>query len=233
MAFDALTVLRGKYGDSYVNLETSEVVAVALAANSDGACVVDLKKTGKKGLAAVLVCPTRAALDYEDTLTVTIEESDHLDRGWETVMAFPVIYAFLMKLKVKCTTAYIPSDIGKAAVEATSLDAGLLVSYGAELEAADGIGYIVVRQDDVDSLFNNTDAAISTTGGTGAATEVGVAEKGFIPDGGSDYEPGTPGTYVRRFTSNKRYIRGKYVASATSNFGKVQCLIGDDQLDRL
>ena len=70
---------------------TTDTAATSTTRNADGAVVLDIKKTGTKGLVAVMVCPT-APTTYADTLTGLIQHSNHISTGWETVASFPVLY---------------------------------------------------------------------------------------------------------------------------------------------
>lgn len=226
MPFDALTILRGLNNAAtpvLVNLDKDEVQAVVVTPNADGAYVVDLKKTAKKGLAIVMVLPTEP-VDYGHTLTTLIEESDHLERNWQTLVTFPVINALMRKIKLTATTAFEDTDIGKTITKDTSLDAGVILKIDQALFTEGGVGEILLSMVDAADLFTlDANVGLTTNGvGAGDLLASGIA----VP---------TKGVYIRRIVSSKRYIRGKYTTTvdAGANFGKVQVLVGDDQLDRL
>lgn len=224
MPFDANLVLRGEYGGTLVDLDESDAVCTALTMNDDGNIVVDLKKTGKKGLAAVVICTEAAdSAAYTDRATLSIEESDELDRNWQTAVTFPVLINFLRTIHVTATTGFVVGDIGQLITEETSTDTGLLISFDEALKTASGIGELLVEMVDSGDVFGADLAKTETSSGTGRSTKRLVTT---VPD------QMMPGIYVRRFTTNKRYLRfnGETVADS---IGKVWVLIGDDVLDTL
>jgi len=213
MPFDENLILRGKYTTAVIDLEPTEAVAVSLTVNSDGAKCLDLKETGAKGMAAVLTVPAEPTT-YADILTAIIEASDHLDRNWATVADFPVLNALMRKIKLTATTAFVASDIGKTITKDTSLDAGVILTIDEALFTEGGSGYILLSMIDSADLFT-LDANVGlTTDGTGAGdlTASGLA----VP---------TVGESIVRFTTDKRYVRGKYTVSTGGNFGKVEVLL--------
>lgn len=213
MAFDELGILRGKYTTAVIDLEPTEAAAVSLTVNSDGAKCLDIRQTGAKGLAAVMVVPAEATT-YADTLTAIIEASNALDRGWETIAAFPVLHALMRKIKVIATTAFVAADIAQNIVEGTTSGAGLLLAFDDALLAIDGVGYCLFSMIDSADLFDSLTETV-TSAGTGVGTEQG--ELGLVVP--------VVGVSIARFATDKRYIRGKYTVSTGGNFGKVEVMV--------
>lgn len=229
MPFDALTILRGKNNASpavLVDLETGDVQATTVAPNADGNCIVDLKKTGKKGLAIVMVLPTEP-VGYQDTLAVLIEESDHLDRGWQTLLTFPTLLCYLRQMEATATQVFVVADIGKVLISTDDASAvGKVVSFDQSLCHVGGYGTIVTVMQTVADVYDKAGDTLTVTGAAGGIATQGLADR---------VKP-TKGIYIRRLITDKRYVRGKYTIVDTStgaNFGKMQLLIGDDQLNVL
>lgn len=231
MPFDAEGILRGLYASALVPMDENDVAAVALAANSDGNCVVDVRKTGAKGLAAVMVMlgassVELAALYNNDTAVVTIEASDTLEGAWEEVARFPVIRAHLLELYVTATVAFVPADIGQLVTQETTADTGYLVSYEPALNTIGGTGKIVVAPVDSGDVFNEAAGKTINSAGTGESTKTyGAGTTVSLPEM-------TPGIYVVRFTTNKRYVRANCEAVADS-FGNVWILLTDSAFNKL
>ena len=218
MAFDALNILRGLYGDVLVDLDSAEVVAISTTVNTDGAKCLDLKETGARGLSAVMTLPS-APTTYQNKLTAIIQASDALAGNWETIADFPVLYSYLRRVPVKATVAAaVEADVGKKLTEsAGTLDSGVIVHIDPALYALNGTGYILVAMDDAGDIFAGPAEALIATGGTFSGVETAAAD---VPAG---LQHG-PGDYVVKFATDKRYVRGKYTAVAT-NWGKVQVLV--------
>jgi len=212
--FDALLMLR----DGLVDLDENEaaVPAFSLVKNADGARCADIREMGPKGMSVVMNIPAEPTT-YADTLTAIIQASDHLDRNWQTIADFPILYALMRKIKVKATTAFLATDIGQNIVESTSSDAGLLLAYDEALATIGGIGYCLYGMIDLNDLFDGKTETV-TSAGDGIGTEQGE-DAIVVP---------TVGVHVVRFATDKRYIRGKFTVTASGNFGKVSCLIGNE-----
>ena len=203
MAFDALGILKGHYSGALVEVDESDAVSITEAANSDGNCVVDIRKTGAKGLAAVLIWTAiSGTAPYSDEGTIIIEASDELDRNWEQVAEFPTMHAYLRRLKdCVATTGFVALDATTPRVltATTGTDTGLLVSFDEALKTIGGVGDIVVEMQDSADVYGTAGDTLTATSGTGVATPggIGVAE---VPQM-------IPGIHVCRFTTNKRYVR--------------------------
>ncbi len=57
---------------------------------SSGSAVLDIRETGSRGMAAVMIVQNDLA-ETSDTLQVTIQESDTEGSGYEDVAAFPLL----------------------------------------------------------------------------------------------------------------------------------------------
>lgn len=216
MPFDTLGILR----NGLVALAPAEAAAVAVTVDANGAYAVDIKQTGVRGLAAVMFLPTEPTT-YADTLTASIEASDHLDRNWETVASFPVLTALVRKVKLIATTGFAIADITGTMLEGTTSDAGVVLAYDEALATADGIGYVTYAMVDALDIFASLTETV-TAGTTGVGTEQGEVAL-VVP---------TVGIYVARFATDKRYVRGLYTVSAGGAFGLVACFLGDQDFQR-
>lgn len=215
MAFDANLVLR----TGLVDLDASEALAISTTANSDGAAVIDLKKTRARGLSCVMILPSTPTT-YADTLTVHIQESDDLVGNYVTVASFPVLYTYIWKVPVVAdTAAAVETDIGLKLTGGVTGDTGVIVKIDNALFTLNGEGYVYAAQDAVGDTFDDDDEALTAATGTLDGTQNGAV--GAAATGAIVAQRSGPGIFVVRFTSNKRYIRGSYTATAGSNFGKV------------
>jgi hypothetical protein len=221
MPFDSLLILR----DGTVDLDPNEVVAISTTRNADGSVVLDLKETGVKGLAAVMILPT-APTTYADTLTVHIQESDALAGSYVTIASFPVLYTYVRKIPASASVAAaVEADIGQVLTGGTTGDTGVIIAIDNSLFTLNGTGYIYVAMAGADDLFDNTSEAI-----TSASTFSGVVNGAAST---TSVEHGAPNTYIVRFSSTKRYIRGSYTVSAGGNFKKAFVGLTPWAFDRL
>lgn len=221
MAFDANLVLKGHYSGALVDTDESDAAAVAIAANSDGNCVVEIKETGAKGLAAVVILTEEAdSAAYSDETTIEIQDSDELDRGWEAVAKSGILRSHLVLLKdCIATTGFVALDATTPRVltATTEGSTGLIVAFDEALKTVDGIGDILVEMQDDADVYATAGVVITATSGTGvgtqglAGTKVGVQHQ--------------PGVHVIRFASDKRYVRA--VVTAADCIGKVWILLTD------
>ena len=240
MPFDDKLILKGEdsSGD-LIDMDQSDAVAILLTVNDDGNRVVDLLANSTrrsplqqrgaeivKGLSAVVVyteAPDSAA--YDDEAVITIEESDQLDRHWQTVVTFPTIHNFVRKIYISATTAFVATDVTRELSEATSNDTGqiIYISPGLMTTGANG-GYVLVEMDAVGDVYDEAVGVVETaTAGTGVGTKAKATE---VPT------QMLPGTYIRRFSTTKRYLRCN-ANNVDDSMGKVWILIGDEQLTKL
>jgi len=220
MPFDALGILKGHYGGALIDMDESDAAAVAVAANSDGNCVVDIRKTGSKGLAAVMVVTEGPDADaYSDESTIEVQASDELDRNWLTVATFPVLHHFLRVMK-KCTatTGFVALDATTPRVLTATTDTatGLIVSFDEALKEIGGVGDIVIEMQDDADLYATAGDTLTATSGTGVATQGAAAIAG---------PQMTPGIHVVRFKTEKRYVRVK--CTCADRVGKTWILLTD------
>ena len=220
MTIDSLGIIR----DGTVDLDASEALAIALTANADGAKVLDIKETGAFGLAAVMYLPSTPTT-YADTLTVHIQASDELAGNYVTIASFPVLYTYLWKVPIVAdTAAAVEADIGLKLTGGATADTGVIVHIDDALFTLNGEGYIICAQDDVGDTFDDDDEALTAATGTLDGTQNG-AVGAEVTDIGELAKYSAPGTHVVRFSTDKRYIRGHFTASAGSNFGKALVVI--------
>ncbi len=210
MPLDANMLLRD---GSIADLETGESAATSTTINADGAKVIDLGKTGSKGVLVVLNLPA-APTAFADTLLVTIQVSDYESTDFKAIATFPTLYALNRRLTVKTTTAYVAASIGATVTGGTTSDAGVIRWYDRALETIGGVGDLVVSQVAADSDFDN--ATENLTGGTGVSDMQKVSVL-------TEYL--SFGNYAVRLMTDKRYIRGLFTASGGSNFGAAVCAI--------
>jgi len=232
MPYDANLVLRGKYGATvaaaaYVDLDSSDAAATGLAVastvsfNDDGNSVVDLGDhgTGPLGMDCIIIQHDQAT-SYTNYADYVIEDSDHLAGGWQSLLTFPRVYAYIIELTLTCTTAYVPStDIGQVATETS--DVGVIRAISRKLLTVGGIGKLFVEMQGSGDLYDTADQAVTTTTGTGAGTMIGVGRVPNWSSGGL--------TMVRRFSTPKRYIRLGADAPNGGNFGDVDVLVTGSQ----
>jgi len=231
MAFDAKGILKGLYSGALVPMDESDVAAVALAANSDGNCVVDIRKTGAKGLAAVAVylgpsASEQALLVNNDYAQLIIQASDKLDGSWENVASFPKVYYHVLELYCTATTAFVPGDIGGTITQETTVDTGILIAYDPELLVIGGIGKLYIAVTAETDVFNEASGKTLTSSVTGAGTKTyGVGTTVASPTM-------APGVYVVRFATNKRYVRCN-CDDVIDSFGNVWILLTDNAFETL
>ncbi len=216
MPYDANLVLRGKVGGVYVDLDSSDAAPTTIAGNDDGNYVVDLgvHGTGALGLDCVIVLHDQPTT-YANYADFVIEDSDHLSDGWQSLITFPRVYAYMREIIVTATTAYVATDIGQAC--ASGGYDGLIREFSRKLLTNGGTGKIFVEMQDSGDTYA-TSVSVTTTGGTGAGDMVGV---GRVVQ--------TPLTLVRRFSTPKRYIRLGADAPDGGNFGDVDILVTGSQ----
>lgn len=224
MAYDALGIL---IDGTIVLSPTTDIAAISLTRNATYGCaVIDLRKTGEKGLCAVMTCPLKPTT-YVDSLTMIIEQSDILGEPtglstWETVASFPVVYALLREMEVTATTAFVAADIGAviAATTDSASDAGVMLWFDPALLAIDGVGKMVVQMSDANDDY-------STAGDTLTSADTGVGTQGAASTVSPLTSAGIPGVYAVRFQVTKRYLRAKPTVSAGGSFGLVSVLLTD------
>jgi hypothetical protein len=226
MAFDANGILKGLYGGVLVAMDENDTVATSKTANSDGNAVVEIDKTGAKGLAAVVIYTEAAdSSSYDDEAVITIEASDYLDKNWETVVTFPTMHTHIAELTVTATTGFAAADITQAMTQETTADTGQLLWYDPVLETAGGIGKIWVERDDSGDIFNEVAGKTVNNAGTGRATKTYGAGTTRLFDM-------QPAVYIRRFTTNKKYVRCN-CESVDDSYGKVWILLTDAAFDKI
>lgn len=224
MAFDESGVL---IDGTIVLTPTTDTPAVSLTRDAaTGGAAIDLKKTGHKGLCAVMICPSKPTT-YDDTLAGFIEESDLLGeptalKTWERVADFPVVNAMLRELYVTATTAFVASDVGRILTATTdsASDGGHIVSFDPALLVVGGYGKVVIAMTDANDDYSTAGDTVTATSGTGVGTQ-GAASVVTPVNGG------IPGTYVTRFTATKRYIRANLTVSSGGSYGLVSVLLTD------
>lgn len=217
MPFDDNLVLL----DGSVDLTpTSDADAVSTTANAYGNKVIDLGKTGNKGLCAVMILPD-APTDYQDTLTAYIQHSNHYAAGWETVAGFPVLYAYVREMLCTPTTAFVGADDIAATLVATTdsdSDGGVVIDFDEELLTIGLTGRILVQMSDSNDDYSTASDTL-TSGGTGVGTQ-GVAA--------SLTKSRSYGIYVVRFQTERRYVRGQFTVTSGGNFGNVKLMLTGD-----
>lgn len=224
MAYDALGML---IDGTIVLSPTTDVAAISLTRNATYGCAaIDLRKTGEKGLCAVMTCPLKPTT-YADTLTMVIEQSDILGEPtglgtWETVASFPIVYALLREMEVTATTAFVAADIGAviAATTDSASDAGVMLWFDPALLAIDGVGKMVVQMSDANDDY-------STAGDTLTSADTGVGTQTLASTVSPLTSAGIPGVYAVRFQATKRYLRAKPTVSTGGSFGLVSVLLTD------
>lgn len=222
MAFDSLLILRGEYNGALVALDESDAVATSLTANTDGNAVVEVGKTGAKGLSCVIdFVAISATGPFSDEATLSIEESDNLDRNWETVVTFPIIHPYRWLIPgCVATTAFVAADVTTPRVLTASSDGatGLILNVPQALFTIGGVGIIEIEQQDVNDIYATAGDTLTATSGTGVGTQGAIAFASPVQQ--------VPGTMVRRFDTSKRYMRfnGETVAD---ELGTCWVRIGD------
>ena len=230
MAFDANNILKGLNNATpgvLVSIDEADAAAIALAANADGNYVVDIRKTGVKGLAAVMCllgfeAGESALFINTDKAVVTIEASDSLVANWHTIATFPTLYgANQLELYVTATTGFVQADIGQLVTQETTADTGYLTYFDPVLAVATGVGKIRIQPVDAADVFNEAAGKTINSAGTGASTKTyGAGTTVAVPTD-------IPGIYVIRFTSNERYVRCN-CAGVLDAIGKGWILLTDN-----
>ena len=214
MPFDANLVLRGKYSDAYVDLDSSDAVADSVTvANNDGNLIVDLGDhgTGALGMDCIIILHDQPTT-YTNYADFVIEDSDHLTDGWQTMIQFPRVYAYIREVICTTTTAFIDTDIGLVFTETGN--EGIIIEFSRKLLTNGETGKVFVEMRDASDTYGTDGASLVVTSGTGRATQVGIGRTIL-----------TPLTLVRRFSTPKRYIRLGADAPNAGNFGDVDVLV--------
>jgi len=229
MPFDANLILKGLYSTALVDTDESDVAPTSLTVNTDGNVVVDLKKTGAKGLAAVIILTEAADSDaYSDETTIEIQDSDELDRGWEAVGKSGILRSHLILLKdCVATTGFVALDATTPRVLTATTDTatGTIIAFDEALKTIGGIGDILVEMQDDADLYATASDTLTATSGTGVATQ-GVAGTKTLP--GVQHQPGV---HIVRFVTSKRYIRAE--VTAADNIGKCWILVANHPFETL
>ena len=222
MTFDSSLILR----DGTIDLDgTEDAVPVIVLRTSagvgdeHGAAALDIRKTGNLGLVAVMICPTAPTTVYQASLAVQIQDAEYYtdDDVYKDVASFPTLYSFVRKIGVNAvTTAFGAADIGQTlTASGTGTDTGTIVAFDASLETAGGVGDIYVYMDDSgDTYAELGDTLTSGGGGIGTLAVIGAADPKL-----------SYGVYMVRFTTQKRYIRAKVLATASAVWGKVSIFV--------
>lgn len=193
-----------------------ETAPTSLSVDAYGAYVLDIRKTGSKGMVAVMVCST-APTAHADTLTVNLQVSDHLTTDWKTIASWPVLYALNRRLHVKTTTAYVAASIGQTVTGGDTTDAGVIRWFDPALLVIGGEGDLVVSQVAADSYFDDVDENL--TGGTGVSDMLKASElTRFL----------SYGVFPLRFVTTKRYARCYPVVTTGGSWGATLIGLVDD-----
>lgn len=229
MPFDANLVLKGHYSGALIDTDESDVAPTSLTVNTDGNVVVDLKKTGAKGLAAVMILTEEADSDaYSDETTIEIQESDELDRGWVAVGKIGTLRSHLILLpKCTATTGFVAADATtpKVLTATTDTATGKIVAFDEALKTIGGVGDILVEMQDSADVYATVGDTLTATAGTGIATQ-GVAGIKTLP--GTQHQPGV---HICRFITSKRYVRA--AVTAADNIGKCWILLTNAPFEKL
>ena len=204
--------------DGTVTLDENDVAALALTVNSDGNYAVQIDQTGNAGLWAVMICPT-APTTYADTLNAYIQASHHITDGWETVAAFPTLYAYMRELRCTPTTAFLSTDIGLVLTATTdsASDGGVIIDFDKKMtESTKPQGRILVKMSDANDDYSTAGDTLTATSGTGVGTQgaaaVATMERSY-------------GIYVVRFQTNRKYVRSLTTVSAGGAWGATEIYI--------
>ena len=229
MPFDANLILKGHYSGALVDTDESDAAPTSLTVNDDGNVVVDLKKTGAKGLAAVIILTEEAdAAAYSDETTIEIQDSDELDRGWGAVAKTGTLRSHLILLRdCIATTGFVALDATTPRVLTATGDGatGLIVAFDEALKTIDGIGDILVEMQDNADVYGTAADTLTATSGTGVATQ-GSAGIKTLP--GTQHQPGV---HIVRFVTSKRYVRA--VVTAADCIGKCWILLANHPFETL
>ena len=216
MAFDADLVLRGQVSGAYADLDASDAAPTSLTRNDDGNAVVDLGAggTGSLGLECVIILHDQPTT-YQNFADFVIEDSDHLTDGWESLLTFPRLYAYMREIIVVPTTAFVATDIGLVA-DATGVgnDSGIIRQFSRNLLTNGLSGKMWIEMQDAGDTYANSGDTITATSGTGVGTQQGAGRVIL-----------TPLIFVRRFSTPKRYVRLGADAPDGGNFGAVDVML--------
>jgi hypothetical protein len=217
MPFDEELVLI----DGSVALDpTSDAAIASLTRDAYGKVVIDLKKTGGKGLVAVLICPS-APTTYADTLSAAIQHSNQAEDGWEDLATFPTLYAYMREVWCTSTTAFVGTDIGLVLTATTdsASDGGVIIDFDRSLLTVGGNGKILVQMSDANDDYSTAGDTLTATSGTGVGTQ-GVAG---VATARRSY-----GVYVVRFQTNRRFIRPNVTVSSGGAWGYTSMYLTDN-----
>lgn len=216
MTFDASLMLR----DGTIDLDSDEdaVPVIVIAADAHGAKALDIRKTGAKGLVAVMICPTAPSGTYQKTLFVDIQESDYYDDddAYKTIAAFPTLWTWVRKVRGTVGTAFASDDLEQTlTASGTGTDTGTIRYFDPGMDTVGYEGDIYVNVvDSGDTYANVGDTLTSDGGGIATMTVAGVADPKL-----------SYGVYMVRFMSTKRYIRADVECEATTGWGKVSIFL--------
>lgn len=207
MPFDENLVLFSGLTGIAANNYTTKAIAVGF--NAYGRAVRDIRETGVKGLAAVMVFPNDPVTAYKINLVSCIEVSDRPEFNWEPIANFPDQYNFIRRVPAKTTTPPVEADVGKYLYGGTTNDDGKIMKFDPGLYVADGTGYVYIAMEAAGDVFDNTSEALTVkaepAGAGSAGTFVGVVN-GVAADAPPSIQH-APAAYVVRFATNKRYVR--------------------------
>ncbi len=220
MPFDANLVLR----NGLVDLDSGESNATSLTRNDDGSVAIDLGTTtrlrgnseGAIHVVASLVLPS-APSTFQVNTVLTIEQSDNLEFGWETLATFPTLYSFTRMIRATVTTTFVAADIGGTLTGQSTSDTGTLRWMHPDMLTVGKTGYMIVNMDAAGDVFDN--ATEEVQGGTTGIAD--MVEVGFVEN---SPRLGGPNTFHRAFDVYKRYLRGNWTVSG-GNFGKAHLLL--------
>lgn len=221
MPYDANLVLR----DGEYNLTSGESAAVILTtANGYGAKCIDLGTTtlargnaeGSLHLVATLVLPS-IPTTYQVNMTLSIQQSDNLSFGWETIATFTKLYSYTRLIKATVTTPFVIADLDSTLTSGTVSDTATLRWMHPDMLTSGKTAHVIINMDASDDEFNDATEEIQGNS-TGRATMVQVSTVEAKP------RLGGPGTWHRAFAVQKRYLRPLTVVSGGS-FGKGQILL--------
>jgi len=219
MALDDNLILRG--GSSLTALDASEAAPVALTVSADGGYCADIKKTGIHGIWAVAFFPSKPT-SYTHTVTLLVQDSEHLAAGWETIATFPIVYAMTMEMFCTATTAFTAAAIGQVIVATTDSGSatGVVLYYDTALETIGGYGKIIIAMADSGDDYSTAGDTLTMGGtGVGAGTQGAIAVLSPPPSG-------FPGMLAVHFETQKRYVRC-YGVPTGGSFGLVTIYLTD------
>ena len=101
---------------------TADISPVSLTRTS-GSAVIDLRKTPVKGLYAMMFLDEDLA-EADDTLDITIEESDTLASGWVEIARFPQVTSAATADRMSSLSFITAKRYVRAKIDVTDADAG-------------------------------------------------------------------------------------------------------------